>query len=299
MRRFLNVILVLVLVSLSACAQTGNENYRSFDTPAQLSEYLRWSPDRLPLIGAHRGGPEGNFPENCIATFEQALNYAPCLLEIDVRKSADGVLVLMHDASLDRTTDGKGNVTDQTWAELQKLYLRNQDGRLTGYRIPQLRDVLRWAKGKAILQLDVKQGVTPEEIVNMLTEEKARSYVVVITYNLETAMYYHRLDPELVISASAQGIESTRKLLESGISPQKLLGFVGVYEPDPAVYEMLHKRGVRSILGVIGNLDRKAAARGLEVYIDLLRNGADILATDYVSLAAQAIKRYQKEQQGK
>ncbi len=293
------VSLFWMLLTLVLGAQSLSQNYRSFSSPEQLSQYLRWSPEATPLIGAHRGGPEGPFPENCIATFENALKYAPCLMEIDVRKSADGVLVLMHDAALDRTSNGKGNVSDYTWEELRKLRLRDGQGNLTDYRIPRLVDVLRWAKGKAILQLDIKKSVSPEEIVAMIAAEKARSYVVIITYNLESALYYHRLDPGLMISASATGVETTRKLLESGIPPEKLLGFVGVYEPDPQVYRMLHEKGVRAILGVLGNLDRKAARKGLQVYVDLLKNGADILATDYVSLAAQAMKNFKKERRQK
>jgi glycerophosphoryl diester phosphodiesterase len=145
-------LLALVLLIVVGCASPDStpeqldSHYRSFVSVDELRDYLAWSPNRMPLIAAHRGGPLPGFPENCIETFENALTYAPCLIECDVRRSADSVLVLIHDEDLDRTTTGSGRVDEHTLAEIQALHLADDDGRRTGYTVPTLAEALSWAR---------------------------------------------------------------------------------------------------------------------------------------------------------
>jgi len=299
---FLPLLFLLAGLVLFSCqGQPPREkHYQSFASAEALQDYLSWSPEKPPLISAHRGGPMpgrggSGFPENCLETFENALSYAPCLIECDVRKSADGQLFLMHDETLNRTTTGSGPVAAATAAELQRLFLTDAQGRVTPYRIPTLAEALEWARGKAILTLDVKPEVSPSDIVAMIEQHQAESYVTVITYNLETAHLYQRLNPNLVISAPAQGLVAVQRLLASGIPAKNLMGFVGVYEPPAQIYDLLHQQGIRAILGTIGNLDRKAEKRGASVYVELLKNGADVLATDNVGLGGKAIEKYIRE----
>ena len=87
-------------------------HYRDFDSADDLAAALRWTETAPILVSAHRGGPVPGLPENAVETFEYALNHAPALIETDVRRTADGVLVLMHDETLDRTTTGTGRVDD-------------------------------------------------------------------------------------------------------------------------------------------------------------------------------------------
>ncbi len=297
-QRAVGLIITILFVSFPLFyAGAPTKHYRSFDSPAQLQAYLAWTPGKPPLIGAHRGGPMPGFPENAIETFEHVLTYAPCLLEVDVRMTRDGRLILMHDKTLDRTTTGRGLVQDYTYEELRQLHLVDPNGNVTPYKIPTLKAVLQWARGKAILQLDVKEPVTFEQLIDTVELYQAESYVVIITYNLQSALKVHALNPDLMISASAKGVEGTRRLLASAIPPRNLVAFVGVGEPDFQVYQMLHARGIRAILGTFGNLDRKAQRRGAQVYLKLLQNGADILATDNVPLAAQAIQMYMQRSQ--
>ena len=296
MKMITRLLLVVHILLGSACVSlhAGQAHTVAFDTPAALHEYLRWRPDRSPLLGAHRGGPSPGYPENCLATFEQSLQYAPCLIECDVRKSKDGVMVLMHDWSLDRTTTGKGPVEGQSLTQLKQLNLVDPNGTATQYKIPTLPEALRWARGRAILELDIKGNVTPQEVVQAIKALDAENCVIVITYDLRTAELYHRLDDRLALSCSAKGVEGVTRLLESGIPAENLIAFVGVYEPPKEVYALLHEKGVCAILGTMGNLDGKARAQGTEVYIELLHNGADVLATDEVKLASEGITRLLK-----
>lgn len=74
------------------------------------------------------------------------------MLEIDVWPTKDGELVLMHDATIDRTTTGSGKVSDLTYAELQQYYLKDANGKATNHRIPTLREAPRARKRQDIFQ---------------------------------------------------------------------------------------------------------------------------------------------------
>jgi len=97
----------------------------------------------LKLIQGHRGTNE-YYPENTILSFDKAFEQGANAIELDVRKSLDGVHVVMHDITVDRTTDGTGNVRDLTWAELSALDAGSWKGaEFTGLRIPRIEEVLR------------------------------------------------------------------------------------------------------------------------------------------------------------
>ncbi len=287
---------ILILCHTSGCAGEASptkDNYVSFADAGALKTYLKWRPDREPLISAHRGGPMGGFPENAVETFENALNYGPCLIECDIRLSADNHLVMMHDGTLERTSTGKGKVTDFTLDQLKQLFLKDQAGRVTGYRIPTFEETLQWAKGRAVLTLDVKSGVPFEQVIAAVKKNNAEGHAVIIVYNRKDLKKVHALAPDMMISAAGIGVKGVEKLFASGVPTANLCAFVGLTEPDPVVYQMLHEKGVPAILGTIQNLDNRAAVKGVRVYQELYRRGADIIATDNVLLASRAIKEKQ------
>jgi len=92
-------------------------------------------------IAAHRGGA-ALAPENSLAAFRNAIALGADALEFDVHRSSDGELVVIHDATLERTTTGIGAVGDATLAELRTLRLKARDGGVTTERVPTLAEVL-------------------------------------------------------------------------------------------------------------------------------------------------------------
>jgi glycerophosphoryl diester phosphodiesterase len=109
-----------------------------------------------PRIAAHRGGA-ALWPENSLAAFAGALASGVDLLEFDVHQSADGEVAVIHDPTLERTTEGTGAVCAQPAAMLRRLRLRDRNGTLTDERLPLLDDVLSLAfRGGAELLLEVK-----------------------------------------------------------------------------------------------------------------------------------------------
>src|SRR4051812_10848402 len=92
-------------------------------TAGELQELFRYSPEGLPMVSGHRGGAQRGFPENCIPTFENTLRQTFAMLEIDPRYTKDKQIVVHHDATLERTTTGRGKLADHTWDELEQLKL--------------------------------------------------------------------------------------------------------------------------------------------------------------------------------
>src|SRR6478736_5670565 len=103
------------------------------DNVKSIKDFFAYSPDRIPFVSAHRGGPLKGFPENSIATFENTLSKVHSLLEIDPHYTKDGAMVLMHDATLERTSTGHGKVIEYTLKELQELKLKDTEGSITPY----------------------------------------------------------------------------------------------------------------------------------------------------------------------
>lgn len=287
----LKILIGLILLLSTGTSLAADNTVRLPDAPA-LQFYMRWTPDRIPLISAHRGGPMPGYPENCIETFQNALNYGPCIIECDVAMTADSVLVMMHDDTVDRTTNGNGRVDSLTFEQIRAFDLVDNDGNPTTFKVPTFGEVLDWAKEHAVLTVDVKRSVSYEDVIQAIEDHGAEGCSVVITYNLDQAVLAHSLNEDLVLSITIRNQEEWARTLAAGITPPNIVAFVGLHEPQPELYEVLHQNGVRTILGTMGNLDRRAEVRGPRVYYELYKNGADILSTDRVPATASAVERY-------
>lgn len=106
--------------------------------------------------------------ENSLAGIERCIALGVDVAEVDVRRTRDGYLVLMHDDSVDRTTDGHGRVADLSLAQIRALHLRDNEGGadmpLTDRRVPTLEEALATAKGRILLNLDVQAGLYAETV---------------------------------------------------------------------------------------------------------------------------------------
>jgi glycerophosphoryl diester phosphodiesterase len=110
---------------------------------------------RRPLVVAHRGVP-GAEPENTLPSFALALQQGADVLETDLRFTRDGEIVLFHDATLGRMTDGEGVVSEHTLAELKRLRTRAPAGRLVDVRIPTLAELIETTRAQVPLLLELK-----------------------------------------------------------------------------------------------------------------------------------------------
>lgn len=278
------------LVAVESTVEEVPQNYIQLGSVEEARDFYTWTSDRIPMVSAHRGGPYPGFPENAIETFANVLKYTPTIIELDVAMTKDGVLVLMHDDKLDRTTTGKGLVSDATYAEIQELFLKDEDGKVTDFKVPTLEEALIWSKGKALLTVDIKQSVPYEKIIEVVNETGSEAHAALITYSFAAAKKLHYMAPDLMLSVTLRNMEEIQRMEESGIPWTRIIAFTGVAERPQEFNRALHEKGVFTILGVLGNLDQSAVARGDQLYASFVQKGADILATDRPIEAAAAIK---------
>jgi glycerophosphoryl diester phosphodiesterase len=243
--------------------------------------YFSYRPNQPAKISAHRGGGDlKGYPENCIESFAYLARQLPAIIECDIDLTKDSVMVMMHDATLDRTTTGTGKLIDKTYAELAPYRLEDNMGNVTPYKIPTLEEVLRWGKNKVAFTLDVKRNVSFAKVVDMIHKTGADDYSCVITYNAQDAAKLNKLDPKLMISVTIRNQAEYDRLHELGVPDNRMVAFVGVKEPEPELYQFLHQKGIACILGTLGNLDKQAAAKGDQIYKTFAQNGADVMSTD-------------------
>lgn len=153
-------------------------------------------------ITAHRGGA-GYGPENSISCIRRSLEAGIPSIEIDVQLSKDGHLVVCHDSTVDRTTNGSGRISDLTLAELKSLHLVSKEGDELEEGLPLLADVLKLIDGKAHLLLEIK---CPKEVdykalnsavVNEFKEHGNVDWVTVQSFSDETLEDMHEQLPTM------------------------------------------------------------------------------------------------------
>ena len=244
------------------------------------------------LVSAHRG-TDGRAPENSLRSVEAVVARTGGLVEVDVATSADGVLFLHHDDTLDRTTTGRGRV-EADWAILRELSLRDEDGRVTAEGLTRLDEFLRWTGGRVVPQLDVKRGTDYDDLAAVLRETGAGDRVVVIAYSLGQARLIARKMPGVMISATVRDRSDLDALQAAGVPTDRVLAWTGNEAPDPDLWAALDEEGVEVIFGTLGgyeSLDEEIAASGNEErYAALARDGADVIATDRPVEAAAALR---------
>lgn len=113
------------------------------------------------IIIAHRGA-SGHAPENTLLSYRRALEYGAHMIELDVHETLDGDLVCIHDSTVDRTTNGSGEVHSFTYKELRGLDAGE------GEQIPLLEDVLKYASGKLHVNIELKVIGVEKNILDML-----------------------------------------------------------------------------------------------------------------------------------
>ena len=139
---------LLLVFSAVAIFSTAAENRANL-----IREKLLNRDNRSVIVASHRGDWR-NFCENSIEAIDNAAKMGVDIVEIDVQRTKDGQLILMHDPKLDRTTTGKGFIADTTLAYIKTLHLKNGCNIRTIHRVPTLKEALLHAKGKVMLNLD-------------------------------------------------------------------------------------------------------------------------------------------------
>lgn len=289
--RFLLAPLLLIGVVILLLALTSHPA----PTPSVLADL-----GQRPLVIAHRGG-KGLWPENTLFAFERAAALGVDMLEMDLQLSQDAKLVVMHDDTLERTTNGEGQVAHYSLAELQALdagYNWTADGgqshpyRGQGTRIAALEEVFeRFPLIPKVLDIKVPDVGMEAVLCEMLAAHDQLDRVIVGSFHERSLARFRRLCPEVATSA---GPVSVRMLLALN-----WLGLSDLLSPSYAVLQIPPQHSGLDL--ATPRLVRNAQARGLNVQLwtineqpamrRLLQMGVNGLITDYPDRALQLLGR--------
>lgn len=215
------------LLVLTACSSTAPAPYlpRPGDACNQKVERQRWEragiPDqgiRPPWLSAHRGGVT-LAPENTLAAYQHAFAYGMDFVEVDVRETADGVFVAMHDKTVDRTTNGTGLVSSLSWAEIQSLNAADfapwQGSEYDPSPVPRLEQILDLARSAARgIEFDIKSVRNYEAFLALVAayDLMPRSF---FSLDPATAEVVQSANPEVRVIFNIDGDETPETLFEA------------------------------------------------------------------------------------
>ena len=250
------------------------------------------------VLVAHRGLAPG-LPENTMAAFEHVIARGVGVIEIDLRGTADGEVVVMHDETVDRTTDGTGAVTDLTMAEIAALDAGAHAGEAyAGEHVPTYEEVLALAQDHGVmLLLDIKLSDTldRERIVRLTEAHDAVLNVIVGVRSLEDLAEFRALNPNLRTLGFIPDPQSIDAFAEAGVEIIRLW-------PQWIRGEDSEARGAipEACAGVPGCLVEQVRAHGRPVWstageapreelVELISLGANGILTDVPDVMAELL----------
>jgi glycerophosphoryl diester phosphodiesterase len=284
------IFLALALCGLLMLGALYGSLAWSAGEPARAHPFFADAAARGPLVIAHRGGA-GLWPENTLHAFERAHAIGADMLELDVRSSADGELVVMHDATVERTTDGVGPVASKTVAELKRLdagHRWTSDGGRTfpfrgrGLTVPTLREVFtKLPAARFNIEPKDESAQTVERLCRLVRENGMAERVVVGSFRQGLIEEFRRACPEVATAAGPVEAGKFLALYQSGLAASFSPAMQALQIPEYA-------GGVRVV-----TKEFVAAARGHNLQVHawtindeaamrrLVEAGVDGIMTDY------------------
>ena len=172
----------------------------------------------MQVIG-HRGAA-ALAPENTWAGFDLALGLGVDAIETDIQATSDGVLVLIHDSALDRTTDGAGPVAEMPWAAMRELDAGSWfDDRFARARVPRLDETLDRYGGRKHLALEIKAPGIEDGVLEAIREHDLLAQVTVTSFDWETVCRVKRACPEVHVGWLAHDVspEAVERAVVAGL----------------------------------------------------------------------------------
>lgn len=198
--------LLWIVIALTSSAQSNLDS---------ILHDFHHRPDRV-LVAAHRAA-HPDYPENAIAAIEAAIANGVDIVELDVRETRDGVLILMHDKTVDRTTNGKGLVSKLTFAEIQQLQLVH-NGKLTEHKVPTFKDALQAVKGRIMMDIDYKaEGKrAAKSTTKLLRKMKIEKQCLFFLYDYKAAEALLKMNKRLQFLCRAYNQADVEGILAAG-----------------------------------------------------------------------------------
>ncbi len=261
--------------------------------------------------GCHNASPQQQLaaaPENSLAALEHCVRLGVDMMELDVRRSADGALVVIHDATVDRTTDGRGKVADLTLAQLQTLRLKQNMGaqmspELTDEHLSTLAQMLAAARGRIMINLDIKDDDIYAQTIAEATAHGMARYVLVKSFVNRDAAGVGADDPAFAAvpympivgawTGKGEGASAAQVVTRQLAAQRRPAGVELVFLPREQLAPVrklaaaggvrlwantLTSVGVISVIGMGGDLE--ALRTSGRAWGDLIGAGVDTIQTD-------------------
>lgn len=190
MKKIMASVLILVLIWLGVSLLGGTFTRKGGNAAGKI-------------ITGHRGGASLG-PENSLDCIAAGLDSGASSIEIDVHITSDGEVVVCHDPTVDRTTDGKGAINDMTLEQVRSLRILDKEGKPTGQKVPTLDEVLDLIDGRVELLLEIKRtkgnnvGIE-RAVLDVLSRRDALSYTVIQSFDDSVLETLHAMDRSLCL----------------------------------------------------------------------------------------------------
>jgi glycerophosphoryl diester phosphodiesterase len=145
-------------------------------------------------IVGHRGAPMQE-PENTLASFRRAIDMGVDWIEFDLREIRDGVLVVIHDDTVDRTTSGQGKVSDMTFEEIERLDAGH------GQKVPSLQQVIDLARNKVKMDMEIKQPGIEADVVSAIVKNNVVGQCMISSFMLDALEKVKKLSSDIMTAA--------------------------------------------------------------------------------------------------
>ena len=264
-------LVLLLLLVLAACTRPES----SGNIEIILDKFHDANSDYV-MVAAHRAA-HNNHPENSISAITHAIDLGVDIVELDVKTSKDGIPVLMHDATVDRTTNGSGKVEDYTLPELKTFRLKKPDGTVTDETIPTFEEALNVIHGNIMVDIDLKTDDV-EPIVETVQRTDTKSHVFYFDNDYDLLKEILELEESSMIMPRAYSYEMADSALNL-FTPQ-------VVHIDPSFYtadvtELICNKNARIWINALGDFDEMIRQGDDEEAMNkLLLYKANIIQTD-------------------
>lgn len=243
---------------------------------------------KIPMTSGHRGA-NAIAPENTMASADSCIKYGVDYMECDICISKDSVFYLLHDSTLDRTTNGTGNIGDWMSADIDTLDAGSWFGpEFAGQRVLRFADLLRKAKENGLrLTIDYRNGDI-QKLLALIKSEDMLNNCNFTFYNEETTKYFRKLAPEVKTLQAYVKSEADLDRVVKEINPN--IAVIWLDSLTPEFVNKCHKYNLQVLALVLGLEDKTIDNQRT---VDL---GVDVIATDRPE---QFIMKYGKSNVGK
>ncbi len=283
----MNVRALLLPMILLAFATSAAGDAPRRDRPATVDEFMR--PGQGPRVIAHRGF-SGKAPENTLVAVRRAIELGADMVEIDVGLTRDGHVVVLHDETLDRTTDGEGLLSEATLEEVRKLDAGSWFApEFAGEKVPTLAEVLDLVRGRILMNVEIKGEAVSDEtaagiadkVLQLVRARDMEDEIVISSFEPEALRQMRELDAH-VMTASLYNKE-----LHNKMGPVEVMDAVGSNG-----FNLSQRRVNRKIVRACHEAGRPVAVYTVNKKAKmrcLIAIGVDALFTDRPDLMLQVL----------